>query len=990
MALEIKFNPDLEHQKHALESVVNLFDGFEPWQQNRWEFGAEIISNLSPVDSFDPSWLKDNLQAVQRLNNASGRGATLDVSSTLELDTGLVLEGAGHGSHECPHFTVEMETGTGKTYVYLRTLRELFERHGWRKFVIVVPSVAIFEGVKSSFHALKAHFAQLYGNEPVNLIEYSGAQLGRIRDFASSPQPSILLITLGSFNKMSNNFFKPTEKLAGELLPFEYVQQTRPIVILDEPQNMESDKAQQAVRTLHPLFVLRYSATHKSNPNLVYRLTPVDAFKQRLVKQIEVIGVSDLDLKSVNDLQLLEVTRGSPLTALVRCLVADGSQVTEKDVQLKKGDRLFDKTRLEVHRGASVTNIVFGKRNDPSKVEFDALPELTDQQDLSNREDVFRAQIEQTILMHLGRQERLRPFGVKVLSLFFIDKVANYVRADGLIRRLFDESFDRLKKNYPEFAKYSASGVHEGYFARNKDGNAIETSGEDKTSERDAERQAFELIMRKKERLLSFEEPVSFVFAHSALKEGWDNPNVFQICTLNNTRSTLKKRQEIGRGLRLCVNQAGERPDGFLYNTLTVVANESYESYVSSLQHEYQEDGIDLPDSMKPKRPKAGEVKRRNHLFDLPDFDAFWDKLCQRLEYTIAIDTDKLVRECLVRITKETFPDPALHLSRGRFVMKNYHLVVKHFEGERVLVNITIESSNEKDASIVLPLKEGDDLAKSFADLRGFRVKRIFQKYGETRVEFNNGAEISENERYSCAVKQVVPSATRERVVSRQNYPVGNLIDRVADRTGLTRTTVLRIFKGVDDRIKAKLFKNPEAWTNTFTRAVEQALADHIAQQLEFHAPHALGLTKEQLFPEWLEQPQHELIAGGDKGLYDKIQIDSDVEKHFVQGSLADDADNIVFYFKFPPKFKIGLPKVIGNYNPDWGIVRQTPDGVKLELVRETKGSERVESLRFPHEKRKVHIAERYFQLLGLDYRMVTDESQNYWQTDLSQRVNFE
>ena len=284
--------------------------------------------------------------------------------------------------------------------------------------------------------------------------------------------------------------------------------------------------------------------------------------------------------------------------------------------------------------------------------------------------------------------------------------------------------------------------------------------------------------------------------------------------------------------------------------------------------------------------------------------------------------------------------------------MKNYHLVVERFDGEHAFINITIESSNKEDVSIDLPFKEGDDLAKSFADLRGFRVKRIYQKYGETRVEFNNGAEISENERYSCAVKQVVPAATRERVVATQNYPVGNLIDRVADRTGLTRTTVLRIFKGTyDDRTKAKLFKNPEAWTNTFTRAVEQALADHIAQQLEFHTPHALGLTKEQLFPERLEQPQHELIPGGDKGLYDKVQIDSDVEKHFVQGSLADDADNIVFYFKFPPRFKIGLPKVIGNYNPDWGIVRRTSDGVKLELVRETKGSERVENLRFPPRK---------------------------------------
>ena len=881
-----------------------------------------------------------------------------------------------------------METGTGKTYVYLRTIRELFERHGWRKFIIVVPSIAIFEGVKNSFHTLKSHFAQLYGNEPVNLIEYSGAQLGRIRDFASSPQPSIMLITLGSFNRMSNKFFRASEQLAGELLPFQYVQQTRPIVIMDEPQNMETNKAQEAIRTLHPLFVLRYSATHKSNPNLVYRLTPVDAFKQGLVKQIEVIGVSDLNLKGVNDLQLLEVTRGKPLTALVRCLVADGSQVSEQDVRLKKGDVLFDKTGLDVHKGVSVTNITYGKRSDASKVEFDTLPEITDQQELGNREAVFKAQIEQTIAMHLSRQERLRPFGVKVLSLFFIDRVANYTRADGLVRRLFDQGFERLKTNYPDFAKYSASGVHEGYFARSKSGDAIETSGADKKSEREAEREAFELIMRKKERLLSFEEPVSFVFAHSALKEGWDNPNVFQICTLNATKSTLKKRQEIGRGLRLCVNQEGERPDGFPYNTLTVVANESYESYVTNLQVEYQEDGIELPDSMKPKRPKEGRVQRRNNLFELPDFDTFWHKLCQRLNYRITIDTELLISECSAQLAVTPFSDPALHLSRGRFVMKNYHLRVKRFEQEKVVLSITVESSNEANKRVYLPAAPGDDLAKlGFSELRGFRLKEVFQKYGETRVAFNNGVEISENESHAFAVKHVKAAPTKQRVLATDNHPVGNLVARVAHSTGLTRGTILQIFKSMDSSVQAKLFKHPEAWINTFTRVIEAVLADHIAMQLEFHTPHHLGTPKDELFPEWLEQPQHELIPGGDKGLYDQIQMDSDVEKRFVQGSLAQDQDNIVFFFKFPPKFKIGLPKVIGNYNPDWGIVRQTVDGTKVELIRETKGGEEVERLRFAHEKRKVYIARRYFAQLGLDYRMVSDESQDYWEKRLTQQV---
>ena len=506
--------------------------------------------------------------------------------SELAVDDGIVLEGAGHENWRYPSFTVEMETGTGKTYVYLRTIYELRKQYGFRKFIIVVPSIAIYEGVIKSFEVMKRHFSSLYSNETVNLIRYDGSKLSNLRSFATSSFVEVMVMTMQSFNtargRSSNTLYRASEPLPGERKPFQYIQETRPILILDEPQNMGSDFSKEALRTLHPLFALRYSTTHKEVFNLVNRLTPFDAYQRGLVKRIQVDGVFEqfnLDAGTV----ILREVKTSPLRAVVQTMGMFFGQVRPIEVELKHGDDLFQKTHHPDHQhGFRVTEISAKARD--TFVAFDGRDPITDRDIFSSsKHTIFRIQIERTIERHMRVQQDLADKGIKVLSLFFIDRVANFVNNDGLIKVLFDEAFENIKQRYPYFQKWQAGEVRKGYFARSRpakgesEGQALDTDGRNDT-ERQAEKEAFQLIMREKERLLSFDEPVSFIFAHSALKEGWDNPNVFQICTLNQTVSEMKKRQEIGRGLRLPVDQNGERIFDETVNILTVVANESYEA----------------------------------------------------------------------------------------------------------------------------------------------------------------------------------------------------------------------------------------------------------------------------------------------------------------------------------------------------------------------------------------------------------------------------
>src|SRR6266496_4237524 len=740
--LQIKFDPNQDYQIEAVESVIRLFEGAS---QHITEFAlsGEIIQIIPQSESFSESWLRDNLRTVQEQNSIVQPSLGLE----LEVDDGLVLQGAGDESWRYPSFTIEMETGTGKTYVYLRTIYELRKRYGFSKFIIVVPSIAIYEGVIKTEEITREHFRSIYDNEPVTLIPYDGSRLSRVRIFANSPQAQILVMTIDAFNSKTNNLYKASEKLQGERLPYQYIQETRPIIILDEPQSIDTtEKARSAIRTLHPLFGLRYSATHRTNPNLVYRLTPVEAYRQNLVKKIQVIGLETHDNLNERFLALESISAHAPITARVKTYVQKDGVAKEVELTLKHGDNLLNKTKREEYKDGYVVEEI-------NVAEKFVLFQNGIRLDLNgtlapSRPQVFQAQITETIRQHMDTQQLLEPLGLKVLSLFFIDRVANYTSGEGIIRKIFDASFEKLKKQYAYFNRYKAEEVRDAYFARakpKKDAEevAIDTLGRNAV-EREAEKSAFELIMRNKEQLLSFDEPVSFIFAHSAVKEGWDNPNVFQICTLNQTVSEIKKRQEIGRGLRLAVNQEGERVTDGDVNVLTVVANESYESYAAKLQREYIEDGYAAPP--KPKRPQDARARRRDSIFKGKDFTTFWEKLNRRTTYKINIDTAELIEECVRRLSAAPFPEPVVVLTRGNFVITDFNIRLE--SASKGKAKITLDIRDTKGFTYIVPnvpIQAKDDLSRLKNDerLRGFKVLEILGEGDDAVVKFNNGEELT-------------------------------------------------------------------------------------------------------------------------------------------------------------------------------------------------------------------------------------------------------
>ncbi|MBD1866106.1 DEAD/DEAH box helicase family protein, partial [Cyanobacteria bacterium FACHB-471] len=915
----------------------------------------------------------------------------------LWCDDGLVLEGAGNDFWRSPSFTIEMETGTGKTYVYLRTIYELRKTYGFSKFIIVVPSVAIYEGVIKSFQIMQSHFRSVYNNEVVNLVPYDGAQISRVRSFATSSFAEIMVMTDAAFNKITNNLYKPSEKLPGELLPYQYIQETRPIVILDEPQSIDTtEKAKSAIRTLHPLFTLRYSATHRFSPNLVYRLTPVEAYRQNLVKKIQVVGLTELDNLNQSPLALESVAQ-NPFVAKVKTLVLERGTAKETTVTLKQGDNLYNKTHREEHLSGYIVeeiNVTKGSEF----LQFENGLRISLRGACPSRPEIFRAQIEETIKQHMKTQEALHSQGIKVLSLFFIDRVANYASETGFIRTAFDEAFNRIKRQHPLFEDLEATEVREGYFAKNRtrtgDEEAIDTSSRNQ-AEREAEKAAFNLIMRDKEQLLSFNgsrASVSFIFAHSALKEGWDNPNVFQICTLNQTTSDIKKRQEIGRGLRLCVNQDGERVFDEDVNVLTVVANESYETYAATLQQEYLETGEESPP--KPKRPKEAHTERNDSLFNSAEFQEFWSKLCQQTSYNVQIDTEAVIEECVTLLNGAMFPEPKIILTRGRFVLTEFTVSLDSVQGNKAKVSVEVRDSDgntEQSGRLfsippLYTIKARDNLAKVCKDerLRDYTVLEVIEDGDNSCIQFTNHEELTKYRQiHFCTEKGQKPDEQAVRTLS-DTYPIFNLIDRTAKETTLTRPTINRIFQGMRDDKKSALFKNPEGFAGVFISTIKEAVAEHIVRRLEFTvSSNRASHEVEKLFPPQKAFPQKELIAAGEQGLYDKVQIDSGVEERFVEHRLKTDSDKVIGYFKFPPAFKVSLPKIVGNYNPDWGILRQSEDGKQvLQLVRETKsarGSRNLDQLPSPRERWKIECAEKHFKVIGIDYRPTSDEDSSWW-----------
>jgi len=626
--MKLTFEANLQFQQDAVKSVTDLFEG-QPMEDAVAEYSLNEQNSLNLINGVRNSLvlsqeqILDNLRAIQKRN---------DITPATALDS--------------MNFSVEMETGTGKTYVYLKTVYELFRQYGFKKFVIVVPSVAIREGVLKNLEITHEHFQNLYDNVPVHFQVYDSSKVSSLRGFATGNTIEILVINVDSFAKDENIINKPNDKLNGQK-PVAFIQSARPIVIADEPQNMETEKRKEAINNLNPLCTLRYSATHRKQYNLIYCLNPVKAYDLGLVKQIEVDSV--IEENALNDayVSLDEITPyKTKITAKISIHVNDKTGVNKKRFTVRAGDDLYKlSNQREVYKDGYIIEEIDASNNCISLSNGNILYKGQRQGGLND--EVMKFQIRKTVEEHLKKEKKLKSKGIKVLSLFFIDKVANYRAYDeagnpqqGKFAQWFEEIYHEYisKPEYKELNRFSIEEIHNGYFSQDKKGKVKDTSGETK-----ADDDTYSLIMKDKETLLDVSNPLRFIFSHSALREGWDNPNVFQICTLNESKSDIKKRQEIGRGLRLAVDQTGKRIYEQNINRLTVIANESYLDFAKALQREIEEDcGVEFAGRIKNKRERNAVKYRKGFEAD-PKFLDLWEKIKQKTVYRVNYDSQDLI-----------------------------------------------------------------------------------------------------------------------------------------------------------------------------------------------------------------------------------------------------------------------------------------------------------------------------------------------------------
>lgn len=653
--MEFEFDPDLEYQLEAISAVTDVFDGHpDTRRQPAFSTRGTTVPNELAISA---DQLTANTRKVQRRHNLA---ESEDIYRAVDGEETDLLS-----------FSVDMETGTGKTYVYLRTIHELYQQYGWRKFLIIVPSVAIREGVVKTITQTRKHFDSLYSRPPFNWTEYDSSTLSDVIRFGNSNQIEVMVMTLQSINRSDENvMFRSHDKLNGDR-PVDRIAATNPVAILDEPQNMEGEKSNTAIAELNPLCTLRYSATHRRIRNKLYELSPVDAHKKGLVKTIEVLSVVQDEDFNKRYIRPLSFDTGPKAQIELYKDRSTGAQIGKKTV--RAGDSLHSASNgLPPYEGVEVASIDARRE----------VIELSDGTRLHSGEStdtdiktIQHRQIRETVREHFEKALKYRRDGIKVLSLFFIDRVDNFRGRSGddtgHLWEAFCDAFTELQTEdrYSElFEGQSPEDVAGAYFATTTSGNikVRESSIRDDV-------ESYELIMQDKEELLSMDEPTQFIFSHSALQEGWDNPNVFQICTLNNTVSSVKKRQEIGRGVRLPVYQDGTRlPPGDQRNRLTVIANESYAEYAEKLQEEYSS-ATDYGDDMRPqtnnRRDRTVVTPREEVIDGSEDFARLWKRIAPKTTYTTTIDSEALIESAVAELTGVTVGEPRLRVSRGELAM---------------------------------------------------------------------------------------------------------------------------------------------------------------------------------------------------------------------------------------------------------------------------------------------------------------------------------
>lgn len=1052
--MEIRFKT-LDYQKDSVQAIVDCFKGQPRSEGHRYmidQGAAKAKKVTAQVDMLEETLDLQGGKAKKVITDVGFENAHIydlqavlkniqevQAASGLQRSSQLITDDNGKGKNLTKsqlNLDIEMETGTGKTYCYIRTMFELHKQYGWSKFIVVVPSIAIREGVYKSLNMMADHFQEQYGKKARFFI-YDSKALHHLESFSSNGGINVMVINVQAFNATG----KDNRRIYDELdefqsrRPIDVISRNRPILILDEPQKMGADKTLESLSNFNPLFILRYSATHKRNYNLVYRLDALDAYNQKLVKKITVKGVEVQGLTGTHGylyLQDIIVSKSAPVARLE--LEIETKNGFKREVRkVGKGDNLYDiSNKAEQYNDRYVVSDIDARDNsvtflNGTKIHVgEALGHVD--------EKIMRTiQIRETIRAHIQKERQLYNQGIKVLSLFFIDEVAKYRQydednnsVDGEYVQVFKEQYQQVLnevldlnlENDPYYDYLKAIEVdrtHNGYFSIDKKSKRLTNPAIDKKAEEaqvSNDIDAYELILKEKESLLAFPDPldseldkqkknVRFIFSHSALREGWDNPNVFVICTLKHSDNVISRRQEVGRGMRLAVNKFGERMDANHFqgalgeihklNNLTVVTNESYKEFVSNLQSEIlntiqNRPTQATPDYFKGKIFKLSDgssvevtelmAKQINKHLSKHDYIDDNDQLTPK--YHEAKDQGTLAElpENLVAYTEQIHK-----LIDGLFDPKALEGMADN--GNKKLTN-TINQAN-------LERKEFQALWSRINRKAVYQIHLDSEKLIEqsisaverTAVERNNKfvetlsyklAEATQNDESTyeqVKAKEMfgkVTSKTEVANISIQSQVTYDLIGNIADDTNLTRKTVARILKGINAAVFAQFKLNPEAFIREMSRIINEQQAKMVIQGLKYN-PLDRTYPYNEIFVSNENIPLQSYKA--ERHIWDYVVTDSDNERKFVEE--LDGADEVVVYAKLPDSFQIPTP--FGSYNPDWAIAFNKDKVRQIYFVAETKGSMSDSDLR-ETEKRKIESAKKFFVTLNEENQPLGDAVQ--------------
>jgi type III restriction enzyme len=1019
MKLQFK---EQDFQVHAVKAIVDSFAG-QPLKTNRFtlerskelirkakqaanadvltlSFETDVMEEIgyrnSPIHIIESQVLK-NIQQVQKNND-------LHESQEIERPRGINL---GY------NLTIEMETGTGKTYTYIRTMYELHKHYGWSKFIVIVPSIAIREGVFKSFEVTQDHFQELYGHK-INPFIYNSGRPQDIENFASDSRISVMIINTQAFNARGADARRIYQELDqfGTRRPIEIIAQTNPILIIDEPQSVDGEQTLKSMQDFNPLLTLRYSATHKVDYNKVYRLDALDAYNKRLVKKIQVKGINLKGSTGTTGyiyLEQISLSTTKPPFAVVEFEKRAGDGVKKVRQKLSVGANLYELSgNVPSYKNQTITDIN-GYLNKIVVAGQDIYPG-----DILNDKDEHtfrRIQIRECIMSHLQKEKVLFEKGIKVLSLFFIDSVEKYRLYDetgeqalGEYAKIFEEEYNNVRNdfldlfqqdyndflketdpskvhkgymptNYGEYLKRDdAHKVHDGYFSIDKKGKSIDPSLRRGTEESD-DISAYDLIMKDKERLLSFEEPTRFIFSHSALKEGWDNPNVFQICALKNaeTGSQTRRRQEVGRGMRLCVNKNGNRLDFesvgdqvHEINKLTVIASESYEAFAKGLQTEIAATLKDRPQNAEVEyfvSKVVTDEKGEEHRLTESDAKKIQFKLISAQiideDYKITpagrelIEQNKMplpenlepYRESIGKLLKAIYTGEAFKPEDERQTIvlnTNQNFSKKEFQALWEKINLKTIYEVKFDTEKLID----DSRVRINAQLNiGDRVYEV--KTGElqdgTKEQMQEGSLVKESQRQYLKIKNDI-----------YTNAVYDIVGEIEALTNLKRSTIVAILKSIKEEKFLLLRKNPEEFIAKCSKLINEVKASLIINNIVYHKIDERHDSKTVFTNDKNALRNSELLK---KHIYDYLTSDSKIESDFAKA--LENSTEVVVYAKLPKSFYISTP--VANYSPDWAIVFDKDKVRHIYFVAETKGSDSDMDLR-EIEKLKIHCATEHFK----------------------------